>query len=59
MADKLLTLCEACAKEMRIGGMRVRPIPGKTTTEKKRECENCGQHVGGLCKQYLVGGKGR
>ncbi len=58
MEDKILTLCATCAEDIKIGGFRVKPITGKTTTEKKKECENCGQHVGGTCKQYIVSGKG-
>ena len=59
MAERILTLCSACAEEMKIGGLRVKPITGKTTTEKKVSCENCGQRMGGTCRQYIVGGKGR
>lgn len=59
MAERILTLCSACAEEMKIGGLRVKPITGKTTTEKKVSCENCGQRMGGTCRQYIVGGKGK
>lgn len=59
MAERILTLCSACAEDMKIGGLRVKPITGRTTTEKKVSCENCGQRMGGTCKQFIVGGKGR
>lgn len=59
MADRILTLCSKCAEEIKIGGLRVRPINGRTTTAKAKACENCGQRAGGTCKQYIVGGKGR
>ena len=59
MAERILTLCSACAEEMKIGGLRVKPITGKTTTEKKVSCENCGQRMGGTCRQYIVGAKGK
>lgn len=59
MPEKILTLCDACAEQMKNGGFRVKPITGRTTTEKKKACENCGQRMGGMCKQYIVGGKGR
>lgn len=54
MAERILTLCEPCAEEMKIGGFRVKPINGRTTTEKKKACENCGQSMGGTCKQFTV-----
>jgi len=59
MAERILTLCDSCAEQMKIGGFRVKPITGRTTTEKKKACENCGQRMDGMCKQYIVGGKGR
>lgn len=59
MADRILTLCDTCKELYEIGGFRVKPITGRTTTEKKESCENCGQRMGGMCKQYIVGGKGR
>lgn len=59
MAERILTLCDTCAEEMKIGGFRVKQITGRTTTEKKNACENCGQKMGGTCKQFIVGGKGR
>lgn len=59
MADRILTLCDACAEDMKIEGLRVKRISGTTTTEKKNACENCGQRMGGTCKQYIVGGKGK
>ena len=57
MAERVLTLCDSCAEEMKIGGFRVKQINGQTTTEKKKACENCGQRMGGMCKQFIVGGK--
>lgn len=57
MAERILTLCSACAEDMRIGGFRVKQISGRTTTEKKKACENCGQSMGGTCRQYIVGKK--
>jgi len=57
MAERILTLCDTCAEEMKIGGFRVKQITGRTTTEKKNACENCGQRMGGTCKQYIVGKK--
>lgn len=59
MAERVLSLCDKCAEEMKIGGFRVKPISGRTTTEKKKACENCGQRMGGMCKQFIVGGKGK
>lgn len=59
MADRILTLCDKCAEEMRIGGMRVKQVSGRTTTEKKNACEFCGYAYGGEVKQYIVGGKGK
>lgn len=59
MAERILTLCDKCAEEMKNGGFRVKQINGHTTTEKKKNCENCGQSYGGMLKQYIVGGKGR
>ena len=59
MADRILTLCDKCAEEMRTGGMRVKQISGRTTTEKKKACEYCGQRAGGTSKQYIVSGRGR
>lgn len=59
MAERILTLCSACADEMKIGGFRVKPVSSRTTTEKKPACENCGQRMGGMCKQYIVSGKGK
>jgi len=59
MADKILTLCETCAEEIKIGGFRVTLIAGKTMTEKKAVCENCCQRPGDACKQYLVCGRGK
>lgn len=57
MAERILTLCDKCAEDMKIGGFRVKQISGHTTTEKKKACENCGQSMGGTCKQYIVGKK--
>lgn len=59
MSERILTLCDTCAEEMKIGGFRVKQITGRTTTEKKPACENCGQRMGGTCKQFIVGGKGK
>lgn len=59
MAERVLTLCSACAEDMKIGGLRVKQITVRTTTEKKVSCENCGQRMGGTCKQFIVGGKGK
>lgn len=59
MAERILTLCDTCAEDMKIGGFRVKQITGRTTTEKAKACENCGQTMGGMCKQYIVGGKGK
>ena len=59
MADRILTLCDKCAEEMRIRGMRVKQVSGRTTTEKKNACEFCGYPCGGTCRQYIVGGKGQ
>lgn len=59
MAERILTLCDKCAEEMKNGGFRVKQINGSTTTERKKACENCGQRVGGMCKQFIVGGKGK
>ena len=59
MAERVLTLCSACAEDMKIGGLRVKQITRRTTTEKKVSCENCGQRMGGTCKQFIVGGKGK
>lgn len=59
MADRILTLCDKCAEEMRTGGMRVKPVSGGTTTEKKKACEYCGYPYGGEVKQYIVSGRGR
>lgn len=59
MAERVLTLCDTCAEDMKIGGFRVKQINGQTTTEKKKVCENCGQRLGGMCKQFIVGGKGK
>ena len=57
MAEKILTLCDKCAADMKIGGFRVKQISGSTTTERNKTCENCGQRMGGTCKQYIVGKK--
>lgn len=59
MAERILTLCEKCAGEMKTGGMRAKQITGRTTTEKKKVCENCGNRAGGMLKQFIVSGKGR
>ena len=59
MAERIMTLCDKCAEEMKSGGLRVKQINGHTTTEKKPACENCGQRVGGMVKQFIVGGKGK
>ena len=59
MADQILTLCEKCAEEIKSGGFKVKPVAGRTTTDKKKACENCGQRMGGTVKQYIVGGRGR
>ena len=52
MAERILTLCSACAEEMKVGGFRVKPITGRTTTEKKPACENCGQRMGGRISRF-------
>ena len=57
MAERILTLCDACAEEMKIGGFRVKPITGRTTTAKKDNCENCGQRTALVGKQYIVSAK--
>jgi len=57
MAERILTLCDKCAADMKIGGFRVKQISGSTTTERKKTCENCGQRMGSTCKQYIVGKK--
>lgn len=59
MAEQILTLCDKCAEDMKIGGFRVKQINGRTTTEKKKKCENCGQSFGGTCKQFIISGKGK
>ena len=59
MAERILTLCDACKAEMEIGGFRVKQVPGRTTTEQKKKCENCAQTKGGSLRQYIVSGKGR
>lgn len=59
MAERILTLCDTCAEEMKIGGFRVKQITGRTTTEKAKACEYCGQRMGGMCKQFIVSGKGK
>lgn len=59
MAERVLTICDKCAEEMKIGGFRVKLISGRTTTEKKKACEGCGQRMGGTCKQFIVSGKGK
>lgn len=56
MAERILTLCDYCANEMKLGGFRVKAINGRTTTEKKKKCENCGQGFGGMVKQYIISG---
>ena len=57
MTERILTLCESCKSDLEIGGFRVKPVTGTTTTEKKPACENCGQKIG--AKQYLVSVKRR
>ena len=59
MTERILTLCEVCKSDLEIGGFRVKPVTGKTTTERKPACENCGQKIGGTAKQYLVSVKRR
>lgn len=59
MADRIMTLCEKCADEMKTGGMRIKQVQGKTATEKKKACEYCGNRAGGMIKQFIVSGKGR
>ena len=59
MTERILTLCEKCKSDIEIGGFRVKAINGKTTTEKKGECENCGQREGGTVKQYIVSARGK
>ena len=59
MAERILTLCDTCAEDMKIGGFRVKQITGRTKTEKKPACEYCGQRMGGMCKQFIVSGKGK
>ena len=57
MAERILTLCDKCKADMEAGGFRVKQINGRTTTEKKKKCENCGQIYGGMCKQFMVKAK--
>ena len=53
MNEQILTLCESCKSDLEIGGYRVKPVTGKTTTDKKPACEICGHKFGGTVKQYL------
>ena len=57
MAEQILTLCETCRDDLEIGGFRAKPVVGKSTTEAKKECENCGKRCGGDLKQYIVSKK--
>ena len=54
MPERIITLCDKCAAEMK-NAYKVKPVVGRTTTERKKKCENCGQSYGGTCKQYVVG----
>lgn len=55
----ILTLCDECAETIRTAGFKVKLVVGKTTTEKKKVCENCEQRISGAVKQYIVSGRGR
>ena len=57
MAERILTLCDKCKADMEAGGFRVKQINGRTTTERKKKCENCGASMGGMCKQFIVSGR--
>lgn len=54
----IVTLCEMC-RGVYAEAFKLKPISGKTTTEKKKKCENCGRSFSMPCdlKQYLVSGK--
>lgn len=56
MPERILTLCDKCAGEMKVG-FKVKPVNASTTTERKKACEKCGNRMGGMCKQYVVGRK--
>ena len=54
----IVTLCEMCRREYS-EMFTVKPVPGKTTTEKKNCCEKCKRKFGPFdLKQYLISGKG-
>ena len=55
----ILTLCEQC-REIYADGFRMKPITGRTTTEKQKKCEHCGRSFSSPydLKQYLVNRKG-
>ena len=54
----IVTMCEMCAKEQS-ENFRLKPVAGKTTTEKKKKCEFCKKpYRADLLKQYVVSGKG-
>ena len=55
---RILTLCDECAK-VYSSGYKVKLIPGRTTTEKKRECEACRKKLhSSVLKQYTITRKG-
>lgn len=54
----IVTMCDLCAKE-KSEMFRLKPVAGKTTTEKRQKCEFCKKSFpGNLLKQYIVSGKG-
>lgn len=49
--NTILTLCEACAEDYRVGGYRMKKL-GKTTTKKAETCQQCGRKT--VLDQYHV-----
>ncbi len=55
---QVVTMCDFCRQEQSFH-FRIKPITGKTTTEKKKKCEFCKKpYPSDFLKQYVVSGKG-
>lgn len=54
----ILTMCELCARQY-AESFKVKPYPGRPTTEKKTFCEVCRKKFpADVLRQYVVIGKG-
>lgn len=54
--NTILTLCPRCAEDYRTAGFRVKQVT-RTTTERKKGCEGCGQKGNGFDQWHVQGGR--